>query len=90
MLCPSLSTFDEYRTWLGEAGLERVGGEDITRQVERTWDLCLERVRRPWVRLLLPVMDANTRRFVESFHAIRRAYAEDAMAYGLFTAARPA
>ena len=72
-----------------EVGFDEVTGEDITRRVEQTWDVCMEHIRRPWVRVILPFMDANTRRFTESFHAIRKAYAEDAMAYGMFTAVKP-
>ncbi len=90
MLCPPLSSLSEYVGWLNDAGFEDIKGEDITRRVEQTWDLCIERIRRPWVRALLPFMDVNTRQFTDSFPAIREAYAEDAMAYGMFTAVKPA
>lgn len=89
MLCPSLGSMGEHLGWLEAAGLEVGAAEDITRQVERTWELCERIVRRPWVRALLPFMGKETRQFAASFYAIRRAYAEDAMAYGLITARKP-
>ncbi len=89
MICPSLGSMSEHLDWLEAAGLEVAAAEDITRQVERTWDLCARILRRPWVRALLPFMGENSRRFAASFHAIRRAYAEDAMAYEMITAGKP-
>ncbi len=89
MLCPSLGSMNDYTGWMESAGFEVFSAEDITRQVERTWEICERTLRRPWVRLLLPFMDDNTRRFAASFRAIRRAYADDAMAYGMIAAVKP-
>ncbi len=89
MLCPSLGSMSDYRHWITSAGFEEQTAEDITRQVERTWKICERALRRPWVRMLLPLMGRQTRDFVASFGAIRRAFAENAMAYGMFSARKP-
>jgi tocopherol O-methyltransferase len=86
MLCPSLGSEAEYTGWMHAAGFAEVTAEDITRRVARTWDYCSAVVERPEMRALRWLMDERTRAFVLSFAAIRRAYAEGAMAYGMFTA----
>jgi tocopherol O-methyltransferase len=86
MLCASLASMHDYTNWMRVAGFDEITAEDITRHVEKTWDLCSAIVARPAVRMLRWLVDEQTRAFVESFGAIRRAYAEGAMAYGMFTA----
>jgi tocopherol O-methyltransferase len=90
MICPSLARAADYSGWMQAAGFEAVEYEDITRRVERTWDLCLPIVERPGMRFLRLFMDKRTKAFVLSFQAIRRAFAEGAMAYGMFTARKAA
>lgn len=89
MHCPSLGSMSDYRDWIASAGFEDVTADNITRQVERTWEICERAVRRPWVQMLLPLMRRQTREFAASFGAIRRAFAENAMAYGMFSAKKP-
>jgi tocopherol O-methyltransferase len=86
MLCPSLASAAEYLAWMRAAGFERASFDDITRRVGRTWEHCSAIVERPEMRALRWLMDERTRAFVLSFAAMRRAYAEGAMAYGMFTA----
>jgi tocopherol O-methyltransferase len=88
MLCPSLGSRKDYTSWMRAASFDDIAAEDITRRVERTWAYCAAIVERPGLRALRWLMDAQTRAFVHSFAAIRRAYAEGAMAYGMFTARR--
>jgi tocopherol O-methyltransferase len=88
MLCPSLASLRDYTTWMRAAGFGAVMAEDVTRHVERTWACCAAIVERPEIRALRWLMDEQTRAFVQAFAAIRRAYAEGAMAYGMFTANR--
>ena len=88
MLCPSLASREDYAGWMRASGFADVVAEDITRRVERTWAYCSAVVERPAVRALRRVIDAQTGAFLRSFAAIRRAYAEGAMAYGMFTARR--
>jgi tocopherol O-methyltransferase len=89
MLCPSLASLRDYSGWLRAAGFDGVVAEDITRRVEKTWDHCTALLERPEIRAFWPLLDEQTRAFVESFATIRRAYSEGAMAYGMFTARKP-
>jgi len=85
MLCPSLAHRDEYVDWMQQGGFEAIEAEDVTRRVERTWDHGIEIVRTSRLRFLLWFLGARVREFIASFETIRRAYAEGAMAYGMFT-----
>jgi tocopherol O-methyltransferase len=86
MLCPSLASAADYIGWMRASGFVEIVAEDITRRVERTWDYCLAVVERPLMRALRCLMDRDTRAFVRSFRAIRRAFSDGAMSYGLFAA----
>jgi tocopherol O-methyltransferase len=86
MLCPQLASMRDYTSWMRASGFKGIEAEDITRQVEETWTRCTAIASRPELRALLRMTDERTRRFVETFEAIRTAYSEGAMAYGMFTA----
>jgi tocopherol O-methyltransferase len=88
MLCPSLGSREEYTRWMQAACFDDITVEDITRHVEPTWTFCTALVERPEIRALRSLMDEEISSFIEAFGAIRRAYAEGAMAYGMFTARR--
>jgi tocopherol O-methyltransferase len=89
MLCPSLGTFNDYTRWMTDSGFAEIRAEDLTRQVEKTWDVGQQILRRPAVRSFLPLMGLQTRRFANAFSAMRRAYREGAMLYGMFSARKP-
>lgn len=89
MLTASLDSLSDYQKWMGEAGFSMVGAEDITRYVERTWDQCTRLAERPPIKHMLRFTSASTRRFVQSFPLMKQAYAEGAMALGLFVAKKP-
>ena len=89
MLIPPLPTARQFAGWMREAGFDPVESEDLTRRVEATWDRCEALARRPEVKALLAVSDARVRRFVKAFPAMREAYRQDAMAYGLFVGWHP-
>lgn len=92
---PGLGTATEYRQWLARAGFVLEGFDDLTRQVRRTWPVCLRRVAG---RLLSDPVYAgylldrtrSQRRFPLTMLRIWTAYLTGAMRYGLFTARRPA
>ena len=86
MLSASLDGLSDYKRWMQEAGLSVEVAEDITRYVERTWDQCTRMAERPPIKHLLRFASASTRRFVQSFPLMKQAYAEGAMAFGLFVA----
>ena len=89
MLSASLDSLSDYQTWMRDAGLKVTTAEDITRHVEPTWAHCTRIAERRAVKLLLRLTGAPTRRFVESFPLMKQAYAQGAMAFGLFAAKKP-
>ena len=86
MLCPQLASMRDYTSWMRASGFTSIDADDITRRVEGTWARCAALVSRAEVKASLRLSDERTRHFVEAFPAIQRAYAEGAMAYGMFTA----
>ena len=88
-LCPSLGTFEDYRSWMTAAGLEVVHVEDWTRRVERTWELCDARVRRLGLHGLARLIDRRQAAFLENFRTLFDAYRSDAMQYGCIVARLP-
>ena len=89
MLSASLDSLSDYQTWMRDAGLKVTTAEDITRHVERTWTHCTRIGARRAVKLLVSFTGAPTRRFVRSFPLMKQAYAQGAMAFGLFVAKKP-
>jgi cyclopropane fatty-acyl-phospholipid synthase-like methyltransferase len=89
MLSASLDSLSDYERWMRDAGLTVTTAEDITRHVKRTWEFCSRIVERRAMRFLVRFTGAPTRRFVESFPLMKQAYAQGAMAFGLFVAKKP-
>jgi tocopherol O-methyltransferase len=86
MLCASLGTFNDYIRWMKGSGFGNIRADDVTRQVEKTWEICQNILHRPMVRAVLPLMGSETREFITGFSGMRRAYREGAMRYGMFSA----
>ncbi|PYK87252.1 MAG: hypothetical protein DME40_14780 [Verrucomicrobia bacterium] len=86
MLCASLGTFNDYISWMNGSGFGEIRADDVTRQVEKTWEICQDILHRPMVRAVLPLMGSQTREFITGFSEMRRAYREGAMLYGMFSA----
>ena len=72
-----------------ESGFAEIQAEDLTRHVEKTWDVGEQILRRPAVRAFLPLMGSQTQQFAMAFNEMRRAYREGAMLYGMFSARKP-
>jgi tocopherol O-methyltransferase len=68
------------------AGFRIVQSGIWTRQVERTWEICKQRVERARVRYLAKVLGKNHVLFLDHFDAILKAYQTGAMDYGFFIA----
>lgn len=88
--CPSLGSSLDYQRWLTDAGLEVIVAEDWTRRVERTWEICRDRVRRLRMHRLARMFDRGQTIFLERFGTILDAYRTGAMEYGCFVAKKPA
>jgi tocopherol O-methyltransferase len=89
MLSASLDGLSDYRRWMEEAGLTVTAAEDITRHIEQTWTHCARLVERAPVKWLVRFTSPSTQSFVKSFPLMRQAYAQGAMAFGLFAARKP-
>jgi tocopherol O-methyltransferase len=86
MLSASLDTLSQYVTWIREANLQIETAKDITANIAPTWKYCSQMSERFPLRWLVRFADASTQRFVKSFPLMTEAYANGAMAFGLFVA----
>jgi tocopherol O-methyltransferase len=89
MLCPSLGTMADYTGWMRAGGLEVLSAADVTKNVSRTWDLCLPVLNFPLVKTLLAVGSPRLHDFASSFTSIAEAYRTGAMAYGMIVGQKP-
>ena len=92
---PSMGSESEYRAMMARAGLESVGFVDLSRQVWRTWALCLARASKGLLadrsyRAFLFDRRNPDRAFAITLLRILLAYWTGAMRYGLFWAIKPA
>lgn len=87
--CPSLGTCDDYCRWMTDAGLQLVRRHDWTSAVDRTWEICRDRVRRSGMRWLAKLIDRNSVLFLDRFDTILQAYRSGAMRYGVFVFEKP-
>jgi tocopherol O-methyltransferase len=87
--CPSLGSQDDYVSWMQSAGLSMVQTEDWTARVDRTWEICRDRVRRARLRWLARLIDRDSVMFLDRFETILGAYRSGAMKYGCFIARKP-
>jgi tocopherol O-methyltransferase len=90
MLSASLDTLSQHADWMRDANLEVETAKDITQNIAPTWKYCSQMAERLPLRWLIHFADAPTRRFVKSFPLMSQAYANGAMAFGLFVARKPA
>lgn len=86
MLSASLDTLSQYVSWMREANLQIETAKDITANIAPTWKYCSRMSERIPLRWLVRFADAPTQRFVKSFPLMTDAYANGAMAFGLFVA----
>ena len=86
--CPSLGTAADYTSWMQRAGLRVERELDWTKRVERTWEICQQRVARAGMPLLARCLGRRTSLFVNRFETILSAYRSGAMRYGCFIARR--
>lgn len=90
MLCPGLARRIDYTDWMTQNGLTVFHSTDITRQVERTWQLCTAIAKLPATQFVLRSLDEQTRLFVEAFPAMLEAYRTGAMGYAMCCAKKEA
>jgi len=83
-LCPTLQTADTYERQMQCAGLRIRGREEITEQVIRTWEICLERSRK--LRALFGIFPRGVREFVRGISTILEAYRSGDLTYSVIVA----
>lgn len=89
---PSLGTRGDYTAMARAAGLAVLDFEDVSRQVARTWTLCLAAVARGFVGdagLRRLALTAHNRVFALTIVRLILAYRSGAMRYGVMTFERP-
>jgi tocopherol O-methyltransferase len=83
-----------YHQWIADAGFAGEAFQDLSRQVRRTWRVCLRRLAgkllsdRRYRQYLLDAANTN-RQFPITMGRLYAAYWTGAMRYGVFTARRP-
>lgn len=88
---PSMGSIQDYHLWMEKAGFQDIQYTDLTRQVRKTWAICMRRSLKacftdPAFRALF--LSRNPERiFAKSLLRIWVAYYLGSMRYGLFTAA---
>ena len=91
---PSMGSRADYRELAARAGLVAVGDEDISRNVRRTWTVCLRRlagrlVTDPAIRRLVASPATRNRSFALSLPRLIVALHTGAMRYGVFVWDKP-
>jgi tocopherol O-methyltransferase len=91
---PSMGSAAEYRAFFAGAGLVLDNEQDLSREVKRTWPICVVRalrglVREPSYRRWLLSGGSQNRVFALTLLRIWAAYESSAMRYGVFAAHRP-
>lgn len=86
---PSMGSRVDYERWAAEAGFRLAGDQDISRNVRRTWTICLRRlmgsiVTDPAVRRLALSAGTQSRDFMLSLPRLILALRTGAMRYGVF------
>lgn len=89
---PSMGTRGDYEALASAAGFRLAGYEDLSRQVVRTWDICLAAMLKalatdPEIRRM--ARQARNRDFAASVPRLALAYRTGAMRYGLFAFEKP-
>lgn len=86
----SLPTREEYERHLAARGLRLESYRDISAEVARTWDLCLELIRDRALWRVARQRGPDVVAFLGSFRAMRRGFASGAFRYAVLHAGKPA
>ena len=86
MLLPELNTINEYVSMLVAAGFRIVETLDISRQVSKTWDLCLKLREVPGVMRIAVEHGSDFVSFLRGFDAMRQGFRSGAFRCGMIVA----
>ncbi|MFA7439395.1 MAG: class I SAM-dependent methyltransferase [Sphingomonadaceae bacterium] len=92
---PGMGSRADYADWASRAGFRLESYEDISRQVRRTWWICLKRLAGHFwtdsdIRRLALSRETRNRSFILSLPRLIVALRTGAMRYGIFTFGKPA
>jgi len=85
----SLPTLSEYRRHIEENGLRLLYYEDISSQVSKTWDICLDIVRDRTLWRLAGQHSKEFIAFLKSFKAMRNGFRTGTFRYGVLVVEKP-
>src|SRR5258706_6556632 len=83
-LCPALQTAEDYAAQIAAAGLTVGHREDLTADVIRTWEICLQRARAAGP--IVALLPRAAREFVDGIQTILNAYRSGDLTYSLLIA----
>lgn len=86
MLTPHMTTMEDYKMFIEEAGLKVVEFKDISSNVSKTWDICLDIIKNPALWKLALVHGKEFVEFLKAFMAMRDGFASKTFAYGIIVA----
>lgn len=86
MLTPNMKTMADYKLYMEAAGMQVRVFEDISKNVSKTWDLCLDIIKNPTLWKLALFHGKEFVDFMKAFQAMRNGFASGAFVYGLIVA----
>lgn len=81
-----LETMDDYESYLVAGGFQIVHRQELTRQCAKTWDLCLDMIRKKSIWALAAKFGTDFVTYLRAFRAMRAGFHSGNFAYGLFIA----
>ncbi len=86
MLTPNMTTMESYRSFIEKAGLKITGTHDISKNVSKTWDICLDIIKKKALWRLAMTHGSEFVEFLKAFKAMRDGFASETFVYGLIIA----
>ena len=81
-----LETMETYVNALQRLGLKVVAAEDISEQVKKTWDICLEIIAKRELWALALQHGKNCLDFLQAFRAMKAGFSSHSFQYGIIIA----
>ena len=86
MFVPNMTTMNDYKKFLEEAGFKIKLEKDISENVSRTWDICLDIIKKPELWKLAVKHGKDFIDFLKAFKAMRDGFKSKTFVYGLIVA----
>lgn len=89
MLLPRLDEVSVYVSLLTTSGLRLLWLEDVSKEVAKTWDLCLDLVMRPATWAFALSLGSHIFEFAKTFKAMQEGFGNGSFRYSLMVAEKP-